>query len=153
VLVQYTVSKTTAVPGGIGVMNPWYRTVRAAAPGEVGTAKCGSSLPEAERTSFGVQPCRGWYTASDGTNVEKKVNLTAKARPRWSTVVHGGPRCSTVFDGGRRWSTVVDLPLPPADDGRSADVSTACRGGGAATVWATAWTVAAQPPQGTPEAG
>jgi hypothetical protein len=71
VLVQYTVSKTTAVPGGIGVMNPWYRTVRAAAPGEVGTAKCGSSLPEAERTSFGVQPCRGWYTASDGTNVEK----------------------------------------------------------------------------------
>jgi hypothetical protein len=77
-LIQYTVSQTTAVLGGIGVMNAWYRFVAAAAPAQVGTAKCDSSLPKAEQTSFGRQPYRCWYTASDGANVEKQVNLTEK---------------------------------------------------------------------------
>jgi hypothetical protein len=76
VLVRYTVRQTTAVLGGIGVMQAWYRTVRATAAGQVGTAKCDASLPKAEQTSFGVQPYRCWYAAADGANVEKKVNLT-----------------------------------------------------------------------------
>jgi len=41
--------------------------------------------------------------------------------------------------------TVVDPPPFHPDGGRSADISTACRGGGAATVWPGPEMVAAPP--------
>src|SRR5262249_44221860 len=78
VLVQYTVRQTTAVLGGVGVQHAWYRNVQATAPGQVGTAKCDAGLPKAEQPSFGTQPYRCWYTAADGSTVEKKVSLTEK---------------------------------------------------------------------------
>jgi hypothetical protein len=118
VLVQYTVSQTTAVLGGIGVMHAWYRTVLATAPSQVGTAKCDASLPKAEPTSFGVQPYRCWYTAADGANVEKKVDLTEK-----------GPAFDDepgAFEAPVRLAVPVPLRLRlPADGGRSSRVGVA----------------------------
>jgi hypothetical protein len=51
----------------------------------------------------------------------------------------------SLVDGGRSAPvaalTVVDLPRLPPDGGRSADTSSACRGGAAATVDGHTWTV------------
>jgi hypothetical protein len=59
----------------------------------------------------------------------------------------------TVVDLPRRLSTVVDLPRYGAESGRSANLSPACRGGRAATVYPLAQMMVDPPPDSTAATG